>query len=177
MNRDYNWYTYENQDVIIVNYDNEKFLNIKGIAHNDKHFLIPISNSLNISKEDTQLCIDDVFAGTCVGGEAIIIADIINPENEQKLLRNQFVTKAYYYDDLIQRELFTSTTSYHDWTSERSKFIQKYKNEDNTLEFLETEWDKITSKFKSGNALSASDVDFNEIWDEINCLREYFEND
>lgn len=164
-----NTYLFENQRVVIVHYDLVP-AGITPIKESDVHALILAEYAKKVGITDTCLTLDDAYSS--YSGEAPIVLDyIINPENEQKLSYG-FVTEAYWYDDLICRELQTKTTRYHDWDSRRARFIEEHSDSTLSKEEALAEWQDICSEFKPGLSLNANDVDFDEIWDEIEYSRE-----
>lgn len=164
-----NTYLFENQRVVIVHYDLVP-AGITPIKESDVHALILAEYAKKVGITDTCFTLDDAYSA--YSGENPIVLDYIrNPENEQKLSFG-FVTEAFWRDDLISRELLTKTTRYHDWDSRRFRFIEKHSESTLSKEEALAEWQDICSEFKPGLSLNANDVDFDEIWDEIEYSRE-----
>ena len=92
-------------------------------------------------------------------GEEITDKPIVNPENEQKLIVDDvWSTVTYNQSDEYERELLISTSRYHNWTSRRSKMLDRIydvltaeDDEDNEKEeklaTLRNEWEEICSQY------------------------------
>lgn len=162
-------YTFYGQEVVIVELENIPD-GVAPVETSDVHALILLEDAVNAGLRDTCLAYDDTYSeysGDC----PIVLGNVRNPENEQRLVY-RFCTEPYYNDDLIERELFVKTSSFHDWTSERTRFIEYHTESDSTKEEAKKEWDEITSHFKQGVAVSPRDVNFDDIWDDIEYRRQ-----
>lgn len=114
MERNYPWYTFGGEDVVIANItfsngkwvtDSEKFREIKPVDEGESMFLLKISDieakGIEINSKDVLLSYDDSYAGEWNGAEEIAERFIKNVENEQHKLY-AYVTETYW--ELEQEE-------------------------------------------------------------------------
>ena len=114
MERNYPWYRFNGEDVVIVNIilSNgkwipyfEKFRKIKPVHEGEGMFLLRIADieakGIEINSEDVLLSYDDSYAGEWNGEEEIAEHFIKNIENEQQKIY-AYVTKTYW--ELEQEE-------------------------------------------------------------------------
>ena len=113
-NRNYPWYKFNGEDVIIVNITSsngkwvayqEKFREIKPVDEGESMFLLRIADieakGIEINSEDVLLSYDDSYAGDWNGAEEIAERFVKNAENEQHKLYT-YVTETYW--ELEQEE-------------------------------------------------------------------------
>lgn len=113
-NRNYPWYRFGGEDVVIVNITfskgkrvtyPEKFRGIKPVDEGEAMFLLRIADieekGIEINPEDVMLSYDDSYVGGWCGSSEIAEHFVKNVENEQ--CRNyEYVTEAYW--ELEQEE-------------------------------------------------------------------------
>ena len=112
--RNYPWYRFNGEDVVIVNiiFENgkwvtyqEKFREIKPVDEGESMFLLRIADieakGIEINSEDVILSYDDSYAGAWNGAEEIAERFVKNVENEQHKLY-AYVTETYW--ELEQEE-------------------------------------------------------------------------
>ena len=112
--RNYPWYRFNGEDVVIVNiiFENgkwvtyqEKFREIKPVDEGESMFLLRIADieakGIEINSEDVILSYDDSYAGDWNGAEEIAERFVKNVENEQHKLY-AYVTETYW--ELEQEE-------------------------------------------------------------------------
>lgn len=126
------------------------------------------------SEDDLRLTLEDTDCG--YGGEVEIVeTGVMNPENEQRIIM-AWVSKDYAASDEYERELCATTTSYYDWTSERTKMIDKIQaaiRNGATIEQTKAcveEWKSIVGRYSNPlGAVFPKDPDFEsvlkEAWD------------
>lgn len=106
--RNYPWYRFNGEDVVIVNIIllngkrvtySEKFREIKPVDEGESMFLLRISDieakGIKINSEDVLLSYDDSYAGGWNGEEEIAEHFVKNVENEQHKLY-AYVTESYW---------------------------------------------------------------------------------
>ena len=177
--RNYAWYTYKGEEVVIVgqyldySFETEKFNGIEPLETSDNAAILRISDiengGIKINPDDVQNTLDDLEDWN--GPVEIICEQVVNPENEQKLTPFVFVSKDYYQQDLIERQLLTDTTKYHDWTSERTSFVHKIRDEVTLKEETLAEWKKVCSEITKDFSENGSDFNFDELWENITDYR------
>ena len=114
MERNYPWYKFNGEDVVIVNITSsngkrvayqEKFREIKPVDEGEAVFLLRIADieakGIEINSEDVLLSYDDSYAGEWNGEEEIAERFVRNVENEQHKLY-AYVTETYW--ELEQEE-------------------------------------------------------------------------
>ena len=178
--RNYAWYTYKGEEVVIVgqhvdySFEIEKFNGIEPLETSDNAAILRISDienaGIEITPDDVQCTLDDAYNGWNEPVE-IICEQVVNPENKQMLTTFVFVSKDYYQQDLIERQLLTDTTKYHDWTSERTSFVHKTKDEVTLKEETLAEWKKVCSEITKDFSENGSDFNFDELWENITDYR------
>lgn len=178
--RNYAWYTYKGEEVVIVgqhvdnSFEIEKFNGIEPLETSDNAAILRISDienaGIEITPDDVQNTLDDAYSGWNEPVE-IICEEVVNPENEQKLTPFVFVSKNYHKQDLIERQLLTDTTEYHDWTSERTSFVHKTRDEVTLKEETLAEWKKVCSEITKDFSENGSDFNFDELWENITDYR------
>ena len=180
--RNYAWYTYKGEEVVIVgqhvdySFETEKFNGIEPLETSDNAAILRISDienaGIKITPDDIQNSFDDSEGWN--EPVEIICEQIVNPENEQKLTPFVFVAKDYYQQDLIGRQLLTDTTKYHDWTSERTNFIENMSKFPSLKQESLNDWQNICSEF-SKYLLTDSNFDteqvFENVWEQITTNR------
>lgn len=90
------------------------------------------------------LTYDDCYSGW-VGATEIVHTDVVNVENEQRLL-SEWVTIPYANTDEAERELCVTTDGYYDWESERSRMIDRIRDGED-IEELRKEWEDIVRTY------------------------------
>ena len=178
--RNYAWYTYKGEEVVIVgqhvdnSFETEKFNGIKPLYCSDVSAILRISDiekaGIEITPDDVQGTLDHAYS-EWVEPVEIICDQIVNPENNQCLSPYTFVTESYFNQDLIERELLTDTTKYHDWTSARTDFINKTRDEVTLREETLAEWKKVCSEITKDFSENGSDFNFDELWENITDYR------
>ena len=178
--RNYAWYTYKGEEVVIVgqhvdySFEIEKFNGIEPLETSDNAAILRISDienaGIEITPDDVQCTLNDAYNKWNEPVE-IICEQVVNPENEQKLTPFVFVSKDYYQQDLIERQLLTDTTKYHDWTSERTDFVHKTRDEVTLKEETLAEWKKVCSEITKDFSENGSDFNFDELWENITDYR------
>ena len=183
--RNYAWYTYKGEEVVIVgqhvdnSFETEKFNGIKPLYRSDVSAILRISDienaGLEITPDDVQGTLDHAYS-EWVEPVEIVCDQVVNPENNQRLSPYTFVTEAYFNEDLIERQLLTDTTKYHDWTSERTSFVHKTRDEVTLKEETLAEWKKVCSEItkdfsENGSDFNGSDFNFDELWENITDYR------
>ena len=178
--RNYAWYTYKGEEVVIVGqhvdytFENEKFNGIEPLETSDNAAILRISDienaGIEITPDDVQCTLNDAYSKWNEPVE-IICEQVVNPENEQTLTPFVFVSKDYYQQDLIERQLLTDTTKYHDWTSERTSFVHKTRDEVTLKEETLAEWKKVCSEITKDFSENGSDFNFDELWENITDYR------
>lgn len=178
--RNYAWYTYKGEEVVIVgqhvdnSFETEKFNGIKPLETSDNAAILRISDienaGIEITPDDVQCTLDDAYNKWNEPVE-IICEQVVNPENEQHLSHYTFVTESYFKEDLIERQLLTDTTKYHDWTSERTSFVHKTRDEVTLKEETLAEWKKVCSEITKDFSENGSDFNFDELWENITDYR------
>ena len=174
------WYTYKGEEVVIVGqhvdytFENEKFNGIEPLETSDNAAILRISDienaGIEITPDDVQCTLNDAYSKWNEPVE-IICEQVVNPENEQTLTPFVFVSKDYYQQDLIERQLLTDTTKYHDWTSERTSFVHKTRDEVTLKEETLAEWKKVCSEITKDFSENGSDFNFDELWENITDYR------
>lgn len=108
---------------------------------------------------DVCLTTDDVYSAPSDGGTAIIAANCVNPENGQKLVEGWW-TEQYSKEDEFNREYLTTTDSYYDWTSERTRMINRINGASHEgvitaddYTGLKTEWDNAVKEYCSDDTV------------------------
>ena len=114
MKRNYPWYKFNGEDVVIVNiiFSNgkrvayqEKFIEIRPVDEGESMFLLRIADieakGIEINSEDVLLSYDDSYAGDWNGEEEIAEHFVKNAENEQHKIY-AYVTETYW--ELEQEE-------------------------------------------------------------------------
>lgn len=177
--RNYAWYTYKGEEVVIVgqlvnnSFEIKKFNGIEPLETSDNAAILRISDienaGIEITPDDVQNTFDDLE--DWYEPVEIICGQVVNPENEQKLTSFVFVSKDYYQQDLIERKLLTDTTEYHDWTSERTDFVHKTRDEVTLREETLAEWKKVCSEVTKDFSENGSDFNFDELWENITTYR------
>lgn len=166
------FYVYDDVEVVLANLDNSKFENVKCLADDGNLGAFPIKDiDFELTKQDIRQEYSASYCCDCDDfGAEIVLADVMNVENEQKLVYT-FVDKEYAEDDQYQRELMTQTNGYYDWESERTKFINRCAN-DTTITAAQAmdEWHKITANYKNHFGDEAA---FTPVWD---IVKEYRNN-
>lgn len=162
-------YLFQGKQVVIVDLDTLPE-GLTTLETSNVYALVLVEEAEKAGITEYFLTYDDCYSEYS-GEIPIVLESVVNIENEQKLMY-EFVTEPYFKDDLIQRELFTSTTRFHDWTSERTRFIDSHAESDSTKDEAKKEWDEVASRFKQGFAVSPRDVNFDELWDEIEYRRQ-----
>ena len=112
--RNYPWYKFNGEDVVIVNicFENgkrvtyqEKFREIKPVDEGESMFLLRIADieakGIEINSEDVLLSYDDSYAGDWNGEEEIAEHFVKNAENEN-VKNYEYVTETYW--ELEQEE-------------------------------------------------------------------------
>lgn len=171
--RDYAWYVMDGKEGILADINNPKLAGIEPIEDDGSigfYAFADIPEGTEITAEDVLLELSDRQAGEAHSGFAIVYEEIVNPENEQRLIY-EFVDKDWYEDSLFERMLCTETSKYYDWTSDRTRFIDSQANEETFKAEVEAEWEEICSEYKGMNHYSEA-PDFDEIWKEITDLRD-----
>jgi hypothetical protein len=97
-------------------------------------------------KIEPLLTYDDSYSGYA-DPDDIIYADVVNIENDQRLI-NVWCRSYYAGIDLAERELCVTTNGYFDWTSERSQMIDKIDSNMYELSELKKEWNNIVNRYK-----------------------------
>lgn len=167
--RNYAWYSFNDQDVIIVDDNNEKFQAIESIETNPSsdEKIISINdcekNNIEITKDDVHCSYGETYGEIAGSGEEIVLSEVANVENNQMLL-NVICTKTYADDDSFERNLLTNTDSYFQWQSERTEFIDDQIEKETDEKTALNEWKKIENKYHSA---VLDYPDFSEIWNEI----------
>lgn len=122
---------------------------------------------------------DDAYSGVSSDCDtAIISAACVNPENDQRLVEGWW-TKEYYTDDLFSREYLTTTDNYYDWTSARTRMINRLvdKSREGVItaeaySALEEEWDNAVLDAVRGCAnYAASDAPFEALLEEAGITK------
>lgn len=162
-------YLFQGKQVVIVDLDTLPE-GLPTLETSNVYALVLVEEAEKAGITEYFLTYDDCYSEYS-GEIPIVLESVVNIENEQKLMY-EFVTEPYFKDDLLQRELFTSTTRFHDWTSERTMFIESHTESDSTKEEAKKEWDEIVSRFIQGFAVSPHDVNFDDIWDDIEYRRQ-----
>lgn len=178
--RNYAWYTYKGEEVVIVgqhvdnSFETEKFNGIEPLYRSDVSAILRISDienaGLEITPDDVQGTLDHAYS-EWVEPVEIVCDQVVNPENNQRLSPYTFVTEAYFNEDLIERQLLTDTTKYHDWTSERTSFVHKTRDEVTLKEETLAEWKKVCSEITKDFSENGSDFNFDELWENITDYR------
>ncbi len=178
--RNYAWYTYKGEEVVIVgqyvdnSFETEKFNGIEPLYRSDVSAILRISDienaGIEITPDDVQGTLDHAYS-EWVGPVEIVCDQVVNPENEQHLSPYTFVTESYFKEDLIERQLLTDTTKYHDWTSERTSFVHKTRDEVTLKEETLAEWKKVCSEITKDFSENGSDFNFDELWENITDYR------
>ena len=171
--RNYAWYVMDGKEGILSYIDNPKLSGIEPTENDGSIGFYPfdtIPEGTEITAEDVLLELSDRQAGEAHSGFSIVYEEIVNPENNQRLIY-EFVDKDWYEDDLYERMLCTETSKYYDWTSDRTKFIDSQANEETFKAEAKAEWEEICFKYEGLNHYSES-PDFDEIWKEITDLRD-----
>ena len=114
MERNYPWYKFNGEDVVIVNITSsngkrvayqEKFREIKPVDEGEAMFLLRIADieakGIEINSEDVLLSYDDSYAGEWCGESEIAEHFVKNVENEQCRIY-EYVTDEYW--ELEQEE-------------------------------------------------------------------------
>lgn len=112
--------------------------------------------------------IDDCYTREWNGPVEIVNTEVINPENEQKIIC-AWVTSDYAESDRAERQLCVTTNGYYDWTSTRTKILEKLCDKDANLKELEQEWMEEVSQF-SEQALRDLDVSWKGLLNEANKI-------
>ena len=112
--RNYPWYKFNGEDVVIVNITSsngkrvayqEKFREIKPVDEGESMFLLRIADieakGIEINSEDVLLSYDDSYAGDWNGEEEIAEHFVKNAENEN-VKNYEYVTESYW--ELEQEE-------------------------------------------------------------------------
>ncbi|MBE6361242.1 MAG: ATP-binding protein [Treponema bryantii] len=178
--RNYAWYTYKGEEVVIVgqhvdnSFETEKFNGIKPLYRSDVSAILRISDienaGIEITPDDVQGTLDHAYS-EWVEPVEIVCDQVVNPENNQRLSPYTFVTEAYFNEDLIERQLLTDTTKYHDWTSERTSFVHKTRDEVTLKEETLAEWKKVCSEITNDFSENGSNFNFDELWENITDYR------
>lgn len=99
------------------------------------------------------------------GNVEIIDTEVVNVENPQRLT-DEWVSKEYALRDEAERELCVTTDRYYDWTSERSKMIDRVSNAlTSTVDALRQEWEHIVNGYEY--ASDVDDVDFDSLLQDV----------
>lgn len=170
--RNYAWYVMDGKEGILSFIDNPKLAGIKPYKDDGSIGFYPfytIPEGTEITSEDVLLELSDRQAGEAHSGFSIVYEEIVNPENNQRLIY-EFVDKDWYEDDLFERMLCTETSQYYDWTSDRTKFIDSQSEQETTKEEAKAEWEEICAEYKGKNHYSEA-PDFEEIWETIDYNR------
>lgn len=125
-NSEYVFYVYKGE-VGILCYLDDDTANAKGYASDGQIAFVPAYDMEGVCKDlDNGACAtyEDSYDAYC-GCMSIDLHTVTNIENEQRLLHYTWVSDVYAESDEYQRELLTITDKYYDWTSERSRMIDK----------------------------------------------------
>lgn len=120
------WYSHKDKDVVILSKSEITGVPLLSDIHEkglyelnslDEETLEKIKSGM-LSPSATY---DDTNADKKGNGEELLLSDVRNVENQEKLAYDEFITKNFFEKDLIERELKVSTTSNYDWISLRKK--------------------------------------------------------
>ncbi len=119
---------------------------------------------------------DDVYGGDESLGEEIVCTECVNPENPQRLI-GHFWTKEYAEQDEFERTFITRTDKFYDWTSERTRMIDKIydKSEEGCISAddyreLKGDWDRSVSEFKETHQYCfRMDAPFDAVMSDADC--------
>lgn len=161
-------YLFQGKQVVIVDLDTLPE-GLPTLETSNVYALVLVEEAEKAGITEYFLTYDDCYSEYS-GEIPIVLESVVNIENEQKLMY-EFVTEPYFKDDLLQRELFTHTTRFHEWTSERTRFIESHVESQSSKDEAQNEWNSIASGYGSGFVLSYHDVDFDDIWEEIEYRR------
>lgn len=116
------------------------------------------------------LTLDDSDAGKYNGETEIVETEVVNPQNEQRIIV-EWVSQSYAESDEYERMLCVDTDSYYDWTSERTKMknsirrcLDKYGDIDQSLR---EEWNEIVARYSNTCEWDLPSVNFDDIVKEI----------
>ena len=179
MERNFFWYKWKNPqdefiDVIITQRRNEKFSKIVPLIRTDSQCLFRLSDceSIDINEKDTKLSKDDEYTGYWCGSDEVVCKDIVDQKAKKKLLRNIFVSKTYFLDDLYERELLTLTDDNFDWLSEKTIFFRNCFEEKFSREEAMEIWRKKRKHYKHGPAVDIKKASFDVVWKELLSLKD-----
>lgn len=154
-------YTFNEREVFLLYTDRKEkpieTFNDVGAFEITSELLMSVCNS------DIIKCYEDSYAGDFYGG-AIEIGTVQIYENEQRLVTG-WVGVEYAKQDLAHRELAVSTDNYYDWTSERTKFIERHADTDE-LDAMGQEWAEICHSY--GEPFDGDDISFAGVLEERN---------
>lgn len=120
---------------------------------------------------------EEVYSGEWVDEVEIVCCECVSPENDQSLLIGWWSID-YAINDEFERTFLVTTDRYYDWTSERTKMLEKLSiasvDDVVTREVytkLKLEWDNMVSRFCQEHVVLFS-APFDELFVESRLLIE-----
>lgn len=164
-------YRYNSEQVVLLPLDE---MDVKPLAAYDTNYgvyaLTPeITERIESGELTVGLTYEDSYGAPLLDEEEEIdYRDVQNMENEQRLTY-EWVSVEYALQDEAHRMLCVTTDNYYDWTSDRTKMLdrmwQAHQDDRLNREECEAEWNEIVNNYHF--VFDGDDPSFDGLWNEF----------